>query len=111
MISLLVAAIVSFGITVLLTPVAVRLLRARRVGQPIQEEVAVHQHKAGSNQPLHLGPRGNPRPLGEVPVGSLAGAGRDNQLDLLHDLRKSDGPVTRITRAGRRTRSTWASRA
>ncbi len=47
MIALLVAAIVSFGITVLVTPVAVRMLRARRIGQHIQEEVEAHHHKAG----------------------------------------------------------------
>ena len=47
MIALLAAAIVSFALTVLLTPVAVRLLRARSIGQPIQDEVEAHQHKAG----------------------------------------------------------------
>lgn len=47
MIALLVAAVVSFGITVLVTPVAVRLLRARSIGQPIQEEVETHHYKAG----------------------------------------------------------------
>jgi phospho-N-acetylmuramoyl-pentapeptide-transferase len=46
-IALLAAAIVSFGLTVLLTPVAVRLLRARSIGQHIQDEVEAHQHKAG----------------------------------------------------------------
>lgn len=47
MIALLVAAIVSFGATLLLTPVAVRFLHARRIGQHIQDEVEVHHHKAG----------------------------------------------------------------
>jgi phospho-N-acetylmuramoyl-pentapeptide-transferase len=47
-IALLVAAIMSFGITVVLTPAAVRVLRVRRIGQHIQEEVEVHQHKAGT---------------------------------------------------------------
>jgi len=46
-IALLVAAIVSFGLTVLLTPVAVRFLHARSIGQHIQDEVEAHQHKAG----------------------------------------------------------------
>jgi phospho-N-acetylmuramoyl-pentapeptide-transferase len=46
-IALLVAAIVSFGLTVLLTPVAVRVLHGRRVGQHIQDEVEAHRHKAG----------------------------------------------------------------
>jgi len=46
-IALLVAAIVSFGLTILVTPVAVRLLRARSIGQHIQDEVEAHQHKAG----------------------------------------------------------------
>ncbi|HSQ36851.1 MAG TPA: phospho-N-acetylmuramoyl-pentapeptide-transferase [Acidimicrobiia bacterium] len=47
MIALLVAAIMSFGTTLLLTPAAVRVFRSRHIGQPIQEEVQVHQHKAG----------------------------------------------------------------
>lgn len=48
MIALLVAAVVSFGLTVVVTPIAVRVLRGRRIGQHIQEEVEAHRHKAGT---------------------------------------------------------------
>ena len=48
MIAMLAAAVVSFGITVLLTPVAVRFFHARRIGQHIREEVEGHHHKHGT---------------------------------------------------------------
>lgn len=48
MIALLVAAVVSFALTVVVTPIAVRVLRARQIGQHIQEEVEAHRHKAGT---------------------------------------------------------------
>jgi phospho-N-acetylmuramoyl-pentapeptide-transferase len=48
MIAMLLAATVAFGITIALTPVAVRFFRARRLGQHIREEVVGHQHKVGT---------------------------------------------------------------
>lgn len=48
MISLLLAAAAAFLITILLTPVAIKTLRRRDIGQFIQEEVAGHHHKRGT---------------------------------------------------------------
>jgi len=48
MIVITIAAVVSFGVTLVLTPIAIRVLRARSVGQFIQEEVAGHMHKRGT---------------------------------------------------------------
>ena len=48
MISLLIAAATAFIITILLTPVAIKILRRRDIGQFIQEEVAGHHHKRGT---------------------------------------------------------------
>jgi phospho-N-acetylmuramoyl-pentapeptide-transferase len=48
MIAIGVAAIVAFGLTIVATPLAIRLLRARSVGQFIQEEVEGHMHKRGT---------------------------------------------------------------
>lgn len=48
MIAMLAAAVIAFGITVLLTPVAVRFFHARRIGQHIREEVEGHSHKKGT---------------------------------------------------------------
>ncbi|MEE9299038.1 MAG: phospho-N-acetylmuramoyl-pentapeptide-transferase [Acidimicrobiia bacterium] len=47
MIAMLAAAGVSFIVTILLTPLAIRFLRARSVGQFIQDEVD-HDHKRGT---------------------------------------------------------------
>jgi len=48
MISILIAGAVSFIIAIFGTPIAIRTLRARNIGQFIQEEVAGHQHKRGT---------------------------------------------------------------
>lgn len=48
MISLLLAAATAFVITILGTPVALKALRRRDIGQFIQEEVAGHHHKRGT---------------------------------------------------------------
>ena len=48
MIAMLLSAMVAFAITIMVTPVAVRFFRARRIGQHIREEVEGHQHKHGT---------------------------------------------------------------
>lgn len=48
MISILLASAVSFIITIFSTPVAIRALRKRNIGQFIQEEVEGHHHKRGT---------------------------------------------------------------
>ena len=48
MISLLLAAATAFMITILLTPVAMKALRRRDIGQFIQEDVHGHMHKRGT---------------------------------------------------------------
>ncbi|NNF63691.1 MAG: phospho-N-acetylmuramoyl-pentapeptide-transferase [Acidimicrobiia bacterium] len=48
MISLLTAGAVSFAVTLFLTPYLIRVLRARNIGQFIQEEVEGHLHKRGT---------------------------------------------------------------
>jgi len=48
MISLLLAAAISLVITILGTPVAIRVLRANDIGQFIQEELEGHAHKRGT---------------------------------------------------------------
>jgi len=48
MMAMLAAAVVAFGVTVVLTPIAIRLLRSREIGQFIQEEVEGHIHKRGT---------------------------------------------------------------
>ena len=48
MISLLIAAAVSFLVTLFATPLAIRQLRRRDIGQFIQEEVEGHSHKRGT---------------------------------------------------------------
>jgi phospho-N-acetylmuramoyl-pentapeptide-transferase len=47
-ISLLIASAVAFGISILGTPVAIRILRRRNIGQFIQEELEGHMHKRGT---------------------------------------------------------------
>jgi phospho-N-acetylmuramoyl-pentapeptide-transferase len=42
------AAVVSFGLVIVVTPIAIRVLRSRSVGQFIQEEVEGHMHKRGT---------------------------------------------------------------
>jgi phospho-N-acetylmuramoyl-pentapeptide-transferase len=48
MISILVASAISFTIAIFTTPIAIRALRSRNIGQFIQEEVEGHQHKRGT---------------------------------------------------------------
>ncbi|HKZ19469.1 MAG TPA: phospho-N-acetylmuramoyl-pentapeptide-transferase [Acidimicrobiia bacterium] len=48
MISLLIAAAVSLAVSIFGTPIAIRLLRERSVGQFIQEEITGHAHKHGT---------------------------------------------------------------
>ena len=48
MISILIAVAVSFIVAILGTPIAMRTLRERNIGQFIQEEVEGHQHKRGT---------------------------------------------------------------
>ena len=48
MISLLLAGAIAFGVTIFLTPVAMKVLRANNIGQFIQEEVEGHSHKRGT---------------------------------------------------------------
>jgi phospho-N-acetylmuramoyl-pentapeptide-transferase len=48
MISILIATATSFIITIFATPVAIRTLRKRNIGQFIQEEVEGHAHKRGT---------------------------------------------------------------
>ena len=48
MIVMLVAAAVAFGVVLMITPIAIRMLRARAIGQFIQEEVEGHMHKRGT---------------------------------------------------------------
>lgn len=48
MISLLLAGATAFALTILLTPIAIRALRRRGIGQFIQEEVEGHDHKRGT---------------------------------------------------------------
>ncbi len=48
MISILIAVATSFVIAIFGTPVAIRALRARNIGQFIQEEVEGHRHKRGT---------------------------------------------------------------
>lgn len=48
MISILIAVATSFVIAILGTPLAIRTLRARNIGQFIQEEVEGHRHKRGT---------------------------------------------------------------
>jgi phospho-N-acetylmuramoyl-pentapeptide-transferase len=47
-ISLLLGAAFAFGSTILVTPIAISLLRRWNIGQFIQEEVAGHSHKRGT---------------------------------------------------------------
>jgi phospho-N-acetylmuramoyl-pentapeptide-transferase len=60
LISLLFAAATAFTLSIFLTPVAIRVLRNRSIGQFIQEEVEGHSHK-----------RGTPTMGGVVMVGSV----------------------------------------
>lgn len=48
MISLLIAAAVALGVSIFGTPIAIRVLRRRSVGQFIQEEITGHAHKHGT---------------------------------------------------------------
>ncbi len=48
MISILIASAFSFVITIFTTPLAIRVLRRREIGQFIQEEVEGHHHKRGT---------------------------------------------------------------
>lgn len=48
MISILIASAVAFTITIFATPIAIRALRSRNIGQFIQEEVEGHHHKRGT---------------------------------------------------------------
>ncbi|UCG41530.1 MAG: phospho-N-acetylmuramoyl-pentapeptide-transferase, partial [Acidimicrobiia bacterium] len=48
MISMLVAAAVSFVVTASTTPIAIRFLRKRNIGQFIREDVEGHSHKHGT---------------------------------------------------------------
>ena len=48
MIAMLAAALVAFGITMVVTPIAVRFFRGRSLGQHIREEVEGHHHKRGT---------------------------------------------------------------
>jgi phospho-N-acetylmuramoyl-pentapeptide-transferase len=48
MISLLLAAATAFVLSIFATPVAIRVLRRRSIGQFIQEEVEGHSHKRGT---------------------------------------------------------------
>ncbi len=48
MISMLVAGAISFVVTVVATPIAVRVFRARSIGQFIHEDVEGHAHKHGT---------------------------------------------------------------
>lgn len=48
MISLLIASAVAFSFSILATPVAIRVLRRRNIGQFIQGEVEGHLHKRGT---------------------------------------------------------------
>ncbi|MBA2337327.1 MAG: phospho-N-acetylmuramoyl-pentapeptide-transferase [Acidimicrobiia bacterium] len=48
MISLLIAATASFILTIFMTPVAIRVLRDRDIGQFIQAELEGHSHKRGT---------------------------------------------------------------
>ncbi len=48
MIVMLLAAAVAFGAVLLVTPISIRMLRARAIGQFIQEEVEGHMHKRGT---------------------------------------------------------------
>ncbi len=48
MISMFIAAAVAFAVAILATPYAIRYLRARNIGQFIQEEVEGHSHKHGT---------------------------------------------------------------
>lgn len=48
MISILLASAIAFIITIFSTPIAIRVLRDRNIGQFIQEEVEDHHHKRGT---------------------------------------------------------------
>ena len=48
MIQLLIAATISFAFTIFVTPIAIRVFRARSIGQFIQEDVHGHLHKRGT---------------------------------------------------------------
>ena len=48
MIQLLIAATISFAFTIFVTPVAIRVFRAKNIGQFIQEDVRGHLHKRGT---------------------------------------------------------------
>ncbi len=48
MISILLASAIAFVITIFVTPVAIKTLRKRGIGQFIQEEIEGHQHKRGT---------------------------------------------------------------
>jgi len=47
-ISLLIASAVAFSFSILVTPIAIRALRRRNIGQFIQEDVEGHMHKRGT---------------------------------------------------------------
>ncbi|MGI9528259.1 MAG: phospho-N-acetylmuramoyl-pentapeptide-transferase, partial [Acidimicrobiia bacterium] len=47
MISLLLSASIAFALVILVTPLAIRYLRRRNIGQFIQSEVEGHMHKQG----------------------------------------------------------------
>jgi phospho-N-acetylmuramoyl-pentapeptide-transferase len=47
-VALIVAGAISFALALLLTPVLIRLLRRRGIGQPIHDEVQHHTQKAGT---------------------------------------------------------------
>ena len=48
MIAMLAAAAVAFAVTIVLTPIAIRFLRKRSIGQFIQDDVHTHHHKQGT---------------------------------------------------------------
>lgn len=48
MISLLISAAISFSVAILFTPIVIKILRDRNIGQFIQEEVEGHSHKHGT---------------------------------------------------------------
>ncbi|MCJ7781003.1 MAG: phospho-N-acetylmuramoyl-pentapeptide-transferase, partial [Acidimicrobiia bacterium] len=48
MIQLLISAAIAFAFTIFVTPIAIRVLRARSIGQFIQEDVHGHMHKRGT---------------------------------------------------------------
>lgn len=82
MVPLIVAGAQSFALALLLTPLLIRLLRRRGIGQPIHDEVQHHTQKAGTPRMSHSGVRPAPRFPSLIASRPWPASGRPALLDL-----------------------------